>query len=379
MFIPSSLEIPMKSNRIRILLLHGHKNNLGGVANFYNDMEDEYKKAALIKKHFRTGHIQSSRLHRIKILKGADFVLRYVLFTFVVMSFRPNILHINPSIRINSVIRDYYFIILTKLFSPGSKILTHFRGWDSHTINNLRKKSRINHYIKKIVKYSDWIVVLAKSFKDELSRSFPLKKISVIYTNVDPKYFVRTIPKCCGNRYFLFLSRIEKEKGIFEIADAIKKLKAAGLTDGIKFVFAGDGTARLSLIRYCEQNGIRELVEFPGYLRGKEKISAFQKATAFIFPSYREGCPNAVLEALAAGLPVITTPVGALKELIENNENGIVIPFRSSEKIFDAVRNILKNVDYITHISMKNVKKAEQFKTEIIFKQIVDLYSRILC
>ena len=102
-------------------------------------------------------------------------------------------------------------------------------------------------------------------------------------------------------------------------------------------------------------------------------------ADVFVFPSYKEGCPNAVLEALASGLPVIYTPVGALKELLANNVNGYMIESHSANQIFKAVEYILQNQKNLPIISKNNRKLSENFRTDIIFNQIEKVYNRLTC
>ena len=212
----------IKNNKV--LLLYGHKNNIGGVANFYNDLKDEFENSSFNIKHFRIGHIQNSKLHNNKLVSFLDFIYRYILFVFVLFKYKPNILHINPSTAIKSVIRDSIFINLTKIINPNIKVLTHFRGWDSEIMNSIYKPYFINYFIKNILKKTDFVIVLAELFKKEISKYFDKTKVEVIYTNVKSNLYKNEIYKKNVQTNFLFLSRIEKNKGIYELIEAIKIL-----------------------------------------------------------------------------------------------------------------------------------------------------------
>ena len=99
----------------------------------------------------------------------------------------------------------------------------------------------------------------------------------------------------------------------------------------------------------------------------------------FLFPSYHEGCPNAVLEAMAAGLPVVSTRAGCLNDIIENYINGIFIKERSVEEIVDAVNILINNRMLREKIGCNNREKARrEFDVRVIFKRIEQIYSHLL-
>ncbi|MBK7630214.1 MAG: glycosyltransferase family 4 protein [Ignavibacteriales bacterium] len=90
------------------------------------------------------------------------------------------------------------------------------------------------------------------------------------------------------------------------------------------FIIAGDGKELESVKSYVSENGIEGIV-FTGFLTGVSKIKAYLDAHIFLFPTYNEGMPNSVLEAMACGLPVLNTSVGGIPDIFINEVNGYII------------------------------------------------------
>ena len=119
----------------------------------------------------------------------------------------------------------------------------------------------------------------------------------------------------------LFLGRLSREKGVFDLLDAVSALRA--LVPGIRLVCAGDGDLE-SVARYAERLGIKDAVSLPGWIGPAEKRSLMNRAAVCVLPSYAEGQPMSLLEAMAAGLPVVATEVGSIPDLVTDGVNGFL-------------------------------------------------------
>lgn len=119
----------------------------------------------------------------------------------------------------------------------------------------------------------------------------------------------------------LFVGRLVHQKGLDLLLDAL----AAGPA-GISVDIVGDGPEREALIKQAQGLGISDRVRFQGWLDRKALPEYLQTADAFVFPSREEGMPNAVLEAMASGLPVITTAVRGMAGVVEAGVSGWMVP-----------------------------------------------------
>jgi len=120
----------------------------------------------------------------------------------------------------------------------------------------------------------------------------------------------------------LYLGRIEPAKGIPELLEAFAGLRA-GAPDA-RLVCAGEGDVA-SAWRQAQRLGLEEAVRFPGWIAGAEKRAWLARAAVFVLPSHAEGLPMSLLEAMAAGLPVVASAVGGIPDVVRDGVNGFLV------------------------------------------------------
>ena len=129
-------------------------------------------------------------------------------------------------------------------------------------------------------------------------------------------------------------------KGVYDLIQAAEKI--VGKNSKVKFILCGDGEIQ-KVRELIEKKGLSKNFEVPGWIEDKEKY--LKKADIFVLPTYHEGLPNAILEAMAAGLPVISTPVGGIPEAVQEGKNGFLINpgevSRLQEKMLLLMGNLL--------------------------------------
>ena len=117
----------------------------------------------------------------------------------------------------------------------------------------------------------------------------------------------------------LFLGRLSAAKGIFDLLEAIAALRAA--VPDVRLVCAGDGD-RAAVARHAERLGIADAVKFTGWVGPSGKRALLESAAVFALPSYAEGLPVGLLEAMAAGVAVVAAPVGGVPEALVDGVSG---------------------------------------------------------
>jgi glycosyltransferase involved in cell wall biosynthesis len=231
-----------------------------------------------------------------------------------------HVVHLNPSLGRNSILREGIFLNLAK--RQGQKVVVFFRGWDRDFEESLRHWKL--SLFKKVYFRADAMVVLGQEFEVKLRAWGYQGPIYLETTAVDDELFESF--RCCdgvmtNNRInVLFMARVVRSKGIYEALEAYDQVRNAHGT--LRFTVAGDGEDLDAVKRYIDSKSI-EGVSFVGYVRGNEKVCVLQEHDIFLFPTYHgEGMPNSVLEAMAAGMPVVTRRVGGLKDFFEHGKMG---------------------------------------------------------
>jgi len=119
----------------------------------------------------------------------------------------------------------------------------------------------------------------------------------------------------------LFLGRLEPAKGVFDLLEAVSALRPA--VADVRLVCAGDGE-RAAVARRAEQLGIADAVKFTGWVGPSGKRALLENAAVFALPSYDEGLPMSLLEAMAAGVPVVVSPVGGVPDVVADGASGLL-------------------------------------------------------
>lgn len=176
------------------------------------------------------------------------------------------------------------------------------------------------------------------------------------------KFKVESLPTSIA---FLFIGRLIKDKGVREYLDACKTVKEQ--YPNVKCMLVGPydtnptSLKREELSCYVDSN----IVEYYGE---QSDVRPFLKqCSVFILPSYREGTPKTVLEAMATGRAIITTDAPGCKETVVDGENGFLVPIKNAEILAAKMIDLIKNPQLVSEFAAKSRKKAEErFSVEIV-------------
>lgn len=143
----------------------------------------------------------------------------------------------------------------------------------------------------------------------------------------------------------------------------------------IKFIIAGSGKEENKIKKVVEESGMNNYFEFTGWITGDEKIKLFKKSQLFVLPSYNEGLPISILEAISYGLPVISTNVGSINEAIKNDINGYMLNPGDIIGLVEKIEELVDNYDKWYELSRNSKRIAlEEFDLKKYFKQMDNIY-----
>ncbi len=142
-----------------------------------------------------------------------------------------------------------------------------------------------------------------------------------------------------------------------------------------EFIFVGNGPKEEYLKKRAEELGVSDSIRFMGALSRDEVAEILLASDIFVFPSVVEGFPNALIEAMGAGLPVVSTDFGGVKEIIEDGKNGVIC---KKERLSEGILSLLKRKDEWKEISLANKKRVKKFSWEKTAEKYLEFYREIL-
>lgn len=215
--------------------------------------------------------------------------------------------------------------------------------------------------VRFVWKHSAAVVANSKGLRD-LAMTVSLKQsMEIIGNGVDTKRFTPDAARRPSNEFIVTpgASRVTSRKGLKYLVLAIQELAPRFPQLRLKIMGDSDGNERAMLEELVREGNISDRVEFIGRVPREETTRYYQEASLFVLPSLNEGMSNAMLEALACGLPIIMTPTGGAEELIQAGKNGIIVPFESSKDIAAAMEAFLTDSEKVQSFGAASREIAE--------------------
>lgn len=211
--------------------------------------------------------------------------------------------------------------------------MEEFDGWRG-AVARLYEKT----LSRRILAQADALVAVSDAVAGSVRRHTG-REVTVIPNGVDVDRFFPESSRNQKGKRVVFVGRLIANKGPDKLLSAFRHVLDVVPTATLRMV--GDGPMRRTLERYVQSNDLSESVEFLGLRRDIDRL--LREADVLVRPSLVEGMPLAVLEAMSSGLPVIVSNVGGVKELVENEVSGIVVPPRSESALVGALVRLLND------------------------------------
>jgi glycosyltransferase involved in cell wall biosynthesis len=364
---------------MQVLVNIGDLRKKGGVASYFLAVKPYLGRNV---SYFTIG----SRVSDKTIVSSMTTILRdYLSFIYKLHRERPDLVQLNPSLTHKAIIRDAVFLLIVKLFRI--KIIVFMHGWDPKCERYIRKY--FSSLFQIVYFQADAFIVLSNEIKAKIEKMGYRKTIFVDTTAVDETIFdsSTSLNETVVSSSFidnnknegfkiLFLAHVEKEKGIYETLDAYRILK--GRYSQITLTVAGDGTELQRVREYVRLRDIKD-VTFLGHVQNQQKKATFRNASVYLFPSYHEGMPISVLEAMAYGLPVVTRPVGGLKDFFESGKMGYITQSLNPVKFAYYTELLINRPDLRTSISCYNRSYAlKYFAASRVASRLKTIYKKVL-
>jgi glycosyltransferase involved in cell wall biosynthesis len=246
-----------------------------------------------------------------------------------------SVVHINTSLDPRAYWRDLAYLFVAKLLR--ARVLYQVHG-GALPQNFFAGRPRLARFLRWTLKLPDLVVVLARCELDAYRQFVPEQQLMLLPNGVDLRAFahVKTVVSRAEQPLrMVYVGRIAREKGLYETLQGVRLALELGVD--ARLVVAGQGAEEARLARYAQALGISSRVTFAGPVSGRDKVALLAGADVTILPSYSEGMPYALLEAMAAGVPVIATPVGAIPDVVTDETHGCLVPPRDGKAMAQAI------------------------------------------
>lgn len=348
--------------RQRIVMLGTAFDTKGGVSSVVN----VYRAAGL----FEQWPIEYIATHRdgSKFSKLSQAIQAMARLLTLLVTRRVSLMHVHTASGPSFWRKSIYFALARLCGVPW---ILHLHG--GHMIQFYENAGSTGRWlIRTVFHQSAGIIALSEHWKHWVEGCFCTSKVQVIANPVsisDPTEF-----HLRESGSLLFLGQFGHNKGIYLLLTAIEKL--AGEFPNLKLWAGGDG--ELEQVRVAaERLGIADRISILGWVNGEAKANLLAKASIYVLPSYAEAMPMSVLEAMAAGLPIVSTPVGGIPSAVRDGIEGRLVPPGDVEQLTDALRELLLNPELGRRMGQAARQTAvEKFSAARVIKELGAIYRR---
>jgi len=358
----------MNSPLFRILMLGPNLNATSGISNVVNNwLEVGLDKRVDLKYIPTLKHFVPGRLFR----KFFEALQAYLILLNLDRN-AVDIIHIHFSTGM-SFYRKYIISKIAML--KGFKIVIHLHSSSFHEYyeNSGKLRKKLIHIF---FNQSDLVFVLSEHWKEYCAQFCTKSKLKVLNNGASTTKFFR---RRKTERFVINIAcmgRLGKRKGTYDLIEAFERLCLEH--SNLKLVLGGDGDVE-RVRKIVRDKQLEDRIEVPGWVSGNKKIEIFQKADIYVLPSYNEGMPGSVLEAMAVGTAIISTSVGGIPEIVQNHINGYLIRPGDIEALYSRLKTLVSNSPLRNRMATESRRIIqEKFEITLIVDQLLSHYKDIL-
>lgn len=309
----------------------------------------------------------SNKIINLVYLLGA--LIRFVLL--LTFSKKIKIIHIHGA-SYNSFKRKYIFFKLAKFYEK--KVIYHIHGGEFHLFFE-RSSMRRKQLIRDFMENADYVICISEWWKRYFISKFKIKNIGIVPNVVIPPTTRNEKEKNIRPERlstFLFLGDVAKHKGIWFLLDVIRN-NISQIRSKAKFYIGGDGEINLLKLK-IQKYKLDDIVEYIGWVTDEKKDYYLRTSDVYLLPSYNEGLPISILEAMSYGLPILATNVGGIPEIVSDDNGKLFNPGNSSElkeMILYFINAELRKMGEISYA------KANKYFPDQIHKVLIGIYEHL--
>lgn len=284
---------------------------------------------------------------------------------------RPAIVHVHSASHA-SFLRKSLVLWLARL--SGAQTIFHLHGGAFRHFAQSEAGPLLQRWIRHTLEASSRVITLSPGWATFVREFAPRARVEILPNSVPLPAMPAPLAQAEAGR-ILFLGRLEPAKGIDELLQAGALL--APRHPDLRLVLGGDGDLAWVRRRAAEL-GIADRVELPGWVDPATRDAQLARAWVFCLPSHAEGLPMSMLEAMAAGRPVVVSAVGGIPEAIADGVDGLLVPPRDAAALAAALGRVLD--DQVLHARLARAARAgieHHYATGVVCARLAALYRQL--
>jgi glycosyltransferase involved in cell wall biosynthesis len=356
--------------RAVVVLLGPSREAISGVSTHLNALLGSRLATRFDLVHFQVG----SEGHRESLVRRiARVALSPLLLAATLVRTGAELLHVNTSFNAKAFWRDLAYLLVGKLC--GARVLCQVHGGDLERYT--AGPGVLASVVRAGLRLADALVVLSREELEALRARLPGQVVEVVPNGVDCAPYVRynrPAPESGGPLRLIYIGRLARAKGLMETIEALRVARARGVA--ARLVLAGSGAEEPRLRQYVRDAGLARDVAFVGPAYGSHKAELLAQGDVLPLASYSEGLPFSLLEAMAAGVVPIVTPVGAIPDVVNEGEHGLFVAPRDAEALADAIARLAGDRAMLARMSAAcRARVAGAYSLERVARDFSQLYA----
>jgi glycosyltransferase involved in cell wall biosynthesis len=347
-----------------VLVLGPGREAISGVTTHVNGLLGSSLPGAFALEHFRVG---SEGRRESPPARLARYLLSPLALALAIVRRDAAIVHLNTSLNAKAYWRDLAYLLVAKLC--GARVLLQKHGGSLQAFCGGRPW--LGAFVRATLRLPDAVAVLSRAELHEYERLLPDRNVVLLPNGIDCAPYRKSIRSGGGALKCVYVGRLAPAKGLDEILDAMPATQAS-------LVLAGSGPDEARLKARVRELGLAARVRFAGPAYGEDKVRLLGEADVLLLPSYAEGLPYALLEAMAAGAVPVVTRVGAIPDVVEAGTHGLFVPARDAGAIAQALASLDADRDWLARMSAACRKRvAAGYSIERVAADFTALYSAL--
>lgn len=252
-------------------------------------------------------------------------------------------------------------VVIAKSLSNSKVIIAPRSGF---IINDIDKEGTLSKFVKFVFRKTDIVVCQSRYWKGLFEKSIfdaNNPKFVIIENMIDfDKYAELPVRDLKENEKvtILFMAWVTRNKGIYELIEAAKMLRKEKLN--FKVIIAGKGEDYEKIKKDLKSADLMGEVELRGWVLGGEKLMLLAESDIFVLPTYFDGYPNSLMEAMASGKACIATNVGSIPDMLNNMQTGILIDKKNHHQLFQGLKTLINSPELRKEMSLKARKHVKE-------------------